>query len=110
MHLIYRKDKLKDVPDRFARQYANAKFGNGHALSAAKLQLLAPEDRTAETMIAIIGNTSWTDFRCDECEQNQDVLVHLGDAPDYDAKWQDLCQSCLAKGLALFLDQPTTKG
>jgi len=106
MHLIYRKDKLQAVPDAFGRQYGKGQFGSHHGQTAANLQLLAPEDRTADTMSAIIGNTSWTDFKCDECEQNHDILLRLGAAPDYDARWQDLCQSCLAKALVMLLDQP----
>lgn len=49
----------------------------------------------------IIGNKSWTDNRCDECQTQADT-VQVGQRPDYESRTADLCESCVRRALAEF--------
>lgn len=49
----------------------------------------------------IIGNKSWTDNRCDECQAQADT-VQVGQRPDYESRTADLCEACVRRALALF--------
>ena len=45
--------------------------------------------------------SSWCSNTCDECGEHRDEVVRIGQEPDYDARWQDLCDGCLRKALAM---------
>jgi len=47
----------------------------------------------------IIGNCGWTKNACDVCDRQFSALIRIGDEPDYDARWQDLCVDCLTSAL-----------
>lgn len=48
-----------------------------------------------------MGRTDWTSNHCDECGEDFDTLVHIGNEPDYDARYQRLCSDCLSKALGM---------
>lgn len=56
---------------------------------------------TAEDIASIIGNSSWTDIQCDECNCLVKAAVQLGHEPDYDSATAMICFDCLEKALAL---------
>lgn len=97
MKLIYKSDIIKGVPKRWAEQYTK-----GASLDKQQItrQLLAlPWGFTSTQVNAIIGNDSWTECKCDECRKDNDVLIRIGDDPDYEARWLDLCPDCLKLAL-----------
>ena len=49
----------------------------------------------------IIGNKSWTDNRCDECQAQADT-VQVGQPPDYESRTAYLCEPCVRRALAEF--------
>lgn len=54
----------------------------------------------------IIGNTTWTDLQCDECEQDHlDSVLKLGALPDSESRTVTLCASCLQKAAKLLGSQ-----
>jgi hypothetical protein len=94
---IYRKDVIKDVPKRWANQYdSNSYYGQAKSETTKKLlSLISPF--TAVEVNEIIGNDSWTKLLCTECNENCESVVRIGDEPEYDARWVDLCDECLEK-------------
>ena len=93
--LILKSDIVAGVPKRWAKQYERHSHYDKAAKTAALLAL--PPGFTAEQVNQIIGNNSWTENKCDECETDAPVLVRIGDAPDYDARWMDLCPDCIRR-------------
>ncbi|MBB03976.1 MAG: hypothetical protein CML03_00380 [Pseudooceanicola sp.] len=102
MKIISKVEICAAVPHRWADQYKN--YGPHHEKQKIGQRLLAlkPEERTAEIIDAIIGNGSWTTNTCDSCGKDCETLVRIGEEPDYDARWQDLCRECLIAGVELF--------
>ena len=94
MRIVRQSEICQGVPDRWAKQYAKSATA-WHGEITARLSLLSPQDRTPDTIDAIIGNGTWTANFCDECGMDQSVSVHLGEEPDYEARYLNLCLSCL---------------
>lgn len=92
MILITKQDKIKNIVKRWTRQYPKSK-----ADITRKLRQINPttEDEIAE----IIGNRSWTDNYCHECNTDCDVLVQLGQEPDYESATANICLNCLQKAI-----------
>lgn len=102
--LIFKRDHLDNIPDRWRRQY-----GSGYYLGdenkqdiQRKLDALPRGKFMAEDADLAIGNNSWTKFECDLCGNDKDVLLRMGEPPDYEARWLDVCQECLSAALRKF--------
>jgi hypothetical protein len=102
MTVIRRSDICRSVPERWAEQYR--KYPQ-HSGKSAILAALAPEELTKGRIDAIIGNSSWTRNQCDECGKDHEVTVRLGEQPDCDARWLDLCVACLYEAARLAEEQ-----
>jgi hypothetical protein len=49
---------------------------------------------------AVIGNDSWTmPPSCDECGEKKEIVVQMGEEPDYESSTADLCRECLGKAV-----------
>lgn len=42
----------------------------------------------------VIGNTSWTECRCSECQETVNSVVLVGEEPDYESSTVYLCLKC----------------
>jgi hypothetical protein len=116
MSVIYRRDVIRDVLRRYTDQYANyaddymigdsrtrqAVGDTKKALAALNLDTCSVSDVDA----AMNGTTGWADLNCDECGESVPILVRIGQEPDYEARWWDVCESCLRKSLALLVSSP----
>lgn len=102
--LIKKSDRVAGVPDRWAKQYRGWTPGAGRGPDKQdikdRLQALKGTDFTAAQVNAIIGNESWTELLCTECRRDSEVLVRIGDEPDYEAQYVDLCRHCIAAAAA----------
>ena len=86
----------------YAKYPAEQKAGwSGKTFGELRAAVLALEtDKCSEADLdSAMDNSRWAALDCSECGNAQDVLVHFGDDPGYDAIWQDLCKNCLAKGI-----------
>ncbi len=100
MKVVYKADVVKAAPVRWRDQYARYEnYSEKHLITKKLMALEWPF--TSEQVNEIIGNTSWTAMTCDECGNDFPSLVRIGAEPDYDARWQDLCKSCLQKAVEL---------
>jgi hypothetical protein len=101
---IYLRDVIRGVRDRFNGQYREYRdgyrFPAGKTVGEIKAALAGLNLDTcsrADVDEAMGTLTSWVSNACDECGAEHETLVRIGDEPDYDARWQDLCLSCLRK-------------
>lgn len=104
MKLILKSDIVAGVPKRWADQYEgyeNRWEGSRDKQKVTEALAALPPGFTAEQVNRIIGNDSWTENKCDECDADAPVLVRIGDDPDYDARWLDLCPDCIAHAASL---------
>jgi hypothetical protein len=60
------------------------------------LAKLDPETCTASEIRDIIGVSSWATLDCDVCGRDVPMLARIGDDPDYEMRWQDICLECIA--------------
>ena len=95
---IYRKDVIANIPRRWMERYDNGARGWYDSGKKAIYDALVSEgDLTAEKASAIIGNDSWVWLTCDICGKNDcNTIWRVGETPDYDARWLDICPSCIA--------------
>lgn len=100
MELILKADIVADAPDAWARQYEDG--DKQKRFITGRLAALKFHDFTAKDVDDIIGNTSWTRCECDVCGEDRPALVRVGDAPDCDARWVDICHECISKAAAMF--------
>lgn len=54
----------------------------------------------------VIGNTCWTEARCDQCGKTHDRVVVVGQSEDYDSSTAQLCRECLVEALELLREGP----
>ena len=101
MKFISRTTNAREAASRWHEEYSGGTSWQQSEKRAIWVQLLALKDPTPEQVDTVIGNTSWTDVRCDECKRHVEVAVRLGDEPDYDSATATICLDCLHKALEL---------
>ncbi|HVP49661.1 MAG TPA: hypothetical protein VMT56_00415 [Candidatus Bathyarchaeia archaeon] len=101
------RSEIRSVAERWDRQYA-AKGDSTPAQRAigVKLHALDKETASRETLQSIIGNGSWVDVHCAECDRDVGMVVTLentkyGDPGDWDYEAMDICPDCLRAALKL---------
>lgn len=104
MKLITRKGNAKLAADSFYKSNFIA-FGGvwrfeGREDTHSKLVGLG-ENPNPDDVDAITGNTSWTSCICNECYENVEAMVEIGQEPDYDSSTAYICLSCLSEALKL---------
>ena len=110
MHLITKRSLIHSVADRWHAQYApfdndsplfSKRMGLSDELSKkqihAALASLDKETATEFDVANIIGNRSWTGLKCHECGCDQDAVIVVGEAEDYESHTAHLCQECAEK-------------
>lgn len=101
MQLVTEKQLVLEVVKAWERQYPGHGSGQWSQEVSAALKQLDLTTATAEDIEAIIGNSSWTAIRCNECNCRVKAAVQLGEDPDYDSATAVVCFDCLRKALAL---------
>lgn len=97
---IRKADIVAGVPKAWERQYADGRGPDAAEKQAITSRLKAlPIGFTASDVKEIIGNSSWTDCRCDECGIDSDVLVRIGEDCDYHTRWVYVCRTCLDRAV-----------
>lgn len=91
---LFKHQHVAAVPARWAAQYPRGRYPDKDQTTDA-LNALAKGTFIAADIDRIIGNDSWTAHRCDGCGADRDILIRIGEEPDYDARWLDLCTECI---------------
>ena len=101
--VLTKREAIKDSRPRWKRQYADypddRKVGWANKTAGeirSDLDALDLETCGSDDIDAAMGTTGWAVIDCDECGQEKETLVRIGDELEYDARWQDLCEDCLA--------------
>jgi len=102
--LIQKRDIIRGVRDKWLRAYQSyadnyrvAWVDNRTAgeirrhLHALDLETCSEEDVNA----AINAGSSWVSNDCDMCGQDAETTLRIGQEPDYEARWLDLCENCV---------------
>ena len=110
MRIIQRRDVIRSVPEKFNEQYRGSAddrligIGDGRRTVGSIREALAQLDLetcSAADIGVAMGQpgSGWAVNRCNECGEDSPILIHIGDDPDYEAQWQDLCLDCLKRAL-----------
>lgn len=102
MKMYTKRDAIKSGIESFIRTWGSSPRGTYGADYRSinvcqELQKLNPETVDAKTVNKLIDNPYWTQNKCDECHQDSEVVVFLG---DYDTPSR-LCPKCLQGALNL---------
>lgn len=106
MNLIHKREIIRGVPELWREQYARRMeypLAVGETPAKIHKRLLALDTSTcsSEDIDEAIGVSGWASNRCTECRTEYETLVHIGDEPDYEARYVQLCESCLKSALRL---------
>jgi hypothetical protein len=110
MELITQKGLVCGVAERWRQSYpANHGYGPDkdriwHALKALDKNKATPAD-----VEQIIGNDSWTSLKCDECGNESEIVVRVGEEPDYESATASLCPACINKAASIIAAEHPTR-
>ena len=99
MELIKKEDVIKGVAARWKLQYGYKVYGNTDKDRIYERLLALGDSITKAQADEIIGTSGWTRLRCNECGQDVDAVVSVGDSSNYDSA--NVCRKCLLKALRL---------
>lgn len=104
MNKITKPGVVRRVAPRFKRRH----FHNG-TWSEAHFGLVRDHQVTYQSIVdagddgaaidVAIGNSSWTRLKCDECDNDVQELVQIGQEPDYESATANVCFDCLHRAL-----------
>ena len=97
MQVITERDRIKQVVSSWSRTYSGGGYGKDKLEILEKLKLLNLNTVTAKEIESIIGNSSWTDLKCQECEKYVKKVVRVGEEPDYESATVFLCVKCIKR-------------
>lgn len=114
MRVITRRESIRDNITRWistfgpypADQPMQWTQGVPLGVYADRIKALDPDTATVAQVRAANDRVDLTMSECDECGRDCDILIHIGDEPDYDARWQDLCVPCLNNAISLAQPKP----
>lgn len=97
LHIYTSAEKSAAAAERWKNQYyAGGIWGQAAMRSSEAIYKDIVEANGNPNLIAkAIGNTSWSHVQCDCCEQDQDIVVQIGESDIANA-----CQHCLGAALA----------
>lgn len=104
MKIHTRRDVLKAAINTFINNYSKYSTIPWNADiqgSVLRLRKVDPETCTEQEFESITKTSGWCTQWCDECRDECDVLMHFGDEPDYENRWQYLCRDCIVKAVAM---------
>lgn len=107
MRVIIKQTLLATATERFREahqrrdEWLPTADGNDAAAIYSQLTALSPSP-TEEAIIAAVGDNRWTENICDECGEDREVTVILGEEIHHPTDMVAICLDCLkqAKRLA----------
>lgn len=114
MKIITQRQLIRNVANRWREQYFKLDDSlddipvNGKSKRQIQTELdsLDKEIATAQDINNIIGNGSWTRLRCDECGQEVETVLRVGEEPDYESQTACLCVSCVHAAQTIVTSPP----
>ena len=101
MKVIKKDYKLDTLLERLKRQfYRDGKWiRNVYDLESNYSKLAQLEKLTPELIIEIVGRPIWDKLLCDECENDVDRLIQVGEELDYYSSTANICLRCLNEAI-----------
>lgn len=106
MEIVSKQTKLASLYERWAEQYPPDVMDDKWGAVTKRLREDPP--KTCEEADELIGNNSWTRIRCYQCEEEKDVVVRVGEEPDYESSTSWICKDCLNIALKMIEDYEKT--
>lgn len=108
MEIITRHYLIANVSERFKSQYRNKDWDTVVSWSSSALTYRQTYDKlvsakSEQDVKDAIGVTGWVKNTCYECGEDKDVVVMLGELPDYESNTTQVCLSCI-KRLVTYLE------
>ena len=97
--VITQREVIRSVPKAWEAAYSIGYYAKDQEKQAItdKLRSLDVDTCSADDVAAIIGNRSWVENDCDLCADSEcDIILQIGDEPDYDSRWMNACLPCAA--------------
>lgn len=91
MQTITKSDIIRDVAKTWGKRYLYGRNQKDKQIYNKLLNL--PSDATETDIYNIIGNYSWTRLQCDECGEDANIVVCIGDVV--------ICEKCINKAVIL---------
>ena len=105
MKLITRNGRAIQAAGRWKVSYfknGEWRYGEGKKDIYLRLEALG-SNPTPEEVNKAIGNSSWTNVRCDECNKYVEEVVQVGEEPDYESATANICKPCLILAMEEFV-------
>ena len=96
MKLRKKSELIESVVERYQRKFFFAFEREGGSYYKDRYELLKTTI-TEKEINDILGNSHWTENKCSECGKDVEVVVQVGQEPDYDSLTAYLCFSCIEK-------------
>lgn len=94
MEVVTKEHLCQNIEKHWRNQYPDTRNE-----TLERLRELSP--KTEQGIIDIVGNSTWTDIRCDECKELVDMVVVVGEKPNYESYTASICPKCLRKAMKL---------
>lgn len=111
MEIITKRDVIKDVINRFNNNYSRTLNESSWVPSKTRGALLRELkmldlNSATEADIYKILDRNWTALVCDECGRDVQIVVQVGEKPDFESRTAQLCKNCLiaAKNALLYFN------
>lgn len=101
MKVITRERLAVLAADKWKQTYFRKgewQYGNDKEVIYDKLMELG-DNPSYKDVDEAIGNTSWTNIYCDECNESVLKVIQLGEEPDYESSTACICKPCLLKAM-----------
>lgn len=109
------RDMIRSVADRWKTQWRHlgykmdarvyhigSRMDKSRKQILDELQTLDTETCSKKEVDDIIGNESWTrGDTCNECKRPSDILIQVGEEPDYESRTASICPECLKAAMSL---------
>jgi len=108
MQIITKQYLIANAAKRFRNQYydngwtGHTSFKSGLTPEQAYNRLL--EAKNEQDVRDAVGNISWIENKCHECGMDSEMVIILGEEPDYESNTAQICPNCIKKALELLND------
>lgn len=102
MKIITRHSRAAEAIEKWERTYGSkGAWGQDKTAILNALKAL-PEPVDPDEVDRIIGNTTWTrTHSCSSCAARPEVVIEVGEDPDYESATAWLCLACVGKAAQL---------
>lgn len=103
MKLITIRSQIRSVLELWNKQYPIGKSAPDKGSIRDKLSKLDLETASEDDLAKIIGNRSWAcKKRCYECGGDFDVVLEIGEPPNYETLTTYICEKCAIAAVEAF--------